>query len=473
MAATDLAGVPAGHETQRDASSTGGQVGPALAVLLAALGTSIANVALPGLARGFAAPFPTVQWVVLGYLLAVTVAIVSAGHLGDRFGHRRMLTAGLGLFAAAAALAAAAPTIGWLIAARVIQGAAAALMMALPLALLRATTPAARLGRTMGLLGTMSAIGTALGPSLGGLILAVAGWRGVFALMAVLGLAGMALLARQSDGPRVKPATGRFDGRGMAVLALTVTAYALAMTVGGALTMPTLLGLAALGLVIFWRIERHAAPPVLPLAALGLHGLGSGLTMNALVATVMMATLVVGPFYLGGGLHLSEVQAGLALSVGPVIAAISGLPSGWAVDRLGGRRAVRMGLAAMMVGSAGLALLPPALGLAGYLAAVAVLTPGYQLFLAANTTTVMCGAAPDARGMISSLVNLSRNLGLITGAAAMAAIFARASGTDDPVRAGSGALTTGMQVTFAVGVGLILIALVVSWRTDPADSRAE
>jgi MFS family permease len=134
-----------------------------VSVLLASLGTSIANVALPSLARAFGAPLQQVQWVVLAYLLAITTLVVSAGRLGDLLGRRRLLLAGIGLFTAASWLCALAPTLGWLIAARALQGAGAALMMALGMAMVGGVVPKSRSGSAMGWLGTMSAVGTALG----------------------------------------------------------------------------------------------------------------------------------------------------------------------------------------------------------------------------------------------------------------------------------------------------------------------
>src|SRR5215216_2191711 len=139
-----------------------------LSMLLSSLGTSIANVALPTLADAFNASFQNVQWIVLAYLLAITTLIVSAGRLGDMIGRRRLLLAGLALFTAASLLCGIAPTLGWLIAARAAQGLGAAVIMALTMAFVGETVPKARTGSAMGLLGTMSAIGTALGPSLGG-----------------------------------------------------------------------------------------------------------------------------------------------------------------------------------------------------------------------------------------------------------------------------------------------------------------
>src|SRR5262245_23458484 len=180
-----------------DAVVAGGEIVPAarwglvslsLSMLLSSLGTSIANVALPALADAFNASFQDVQWVVLAYLLAVTTLVVSAGRLGDMIGRRRLLLAGFLLFTAASALCGAASTLGLLIAARAAQGVGAAIMMALTMALVGETVPKDKTGSAMGLLGTMSAIGTALGPSLGGILIAGPGWRAIFLVNVPLGL---------------------------------------------------------------------------------------------------------------------------------------------------------------------------------------------------------------------------------------------------------------------------------------------
>ena len=153
--------------------------------------------------------------------------------------------------------------------------------------------------------------------------------------------------------------------------------------------------------------------------------------MSGLVSTVMMATLVVGPFYLSSALGLSTAMTGLVMSIGPVVSALSGVPAGRMVDRLQAQPVVTIGLVAMAAGCVALSVLPPIFGLAGYIAAIAVMTPGYPLFQAANNTAVMSDVKPDQRGVISGLLNLSRNLGLITGASVMGAVFAFAASVSD------------------------------------------
>ena len=173
--------------------------------------------------------------------------------------------------------------------------------------------------------------------------------------------------------------------------------------------------------------------------------------MSALVSTVMMATLVVGPFYLSRALGLDAALVGLVMSVGPLVAALTGVPAGRIVDRFGApahdhRRAHRDGGRV----ASPCRMLPATLGIAGYVAPIVVVTAGYALFQAANNTAVMTDVRPDQRGVISGMLNLSRNLGLITGASVMGAVFALASAATDITTARPEAVAAGMRITFAV-----------------------
>jgi EmrB/QacA subfamily drug resistance transporter len=438
-----------------------------LSMVLSTLGTSIANVGLPTLALAFDASFQDVQWIVLAYLLAITTLIVSVGRLGDLIGRRRLLLAGLALFTAASLLCGLAPSLWLLIAARAAQGLGAAVMMALTLAFVGETVPKARTGSAMGLLGTMSAIGTALGPSLGGILIDGLGWRSIFLVTVPLGLLALALACRHL--PADRPATNReragFDTMGTLLLALTLAAYALAMTIGrgsfGPFNLALLLA-AGCGLGLFVLVEARTPSPLIRLARFRDLQLSASLAANTLVAAVMMATLVVGPFYLARSLGLDAALVGMVLAIGPVISTLSGVPAGRIVDRLGAPAVVLVGLVAMAAGAFALCALPDVFGIAGYVAAIAVLTPGYQLFQAANNTAVMADVPADQRGVTSGLLNLSRNLGLITGASAMGAVFALAADTIDIAAARPEAVAAGMQATFVVAGLLIVVALALA-----------
>lgn len=435
-----------------------------LAILLSSLGTSIANVALPTLAQAFDATFQQVQWIVLAYLLAITTLIVSVGRLGDIVGRRRLLLAGLLLFTLASALCGIAPTLWLLIAARAAQGLGAAVMMALAMALVGETVPKAKTGRAMGLLGTMSAVGTALGPTLGGVLISALGWQAIFLVNVPLGVVALLLTYCHLPASVARPKADRpgFDSVGTLLLATTLAAYALAMTIGrgsfGTLNAALLLA-AVLGAALFVLVEARAASPLIRLAMFRDPVLSAGLITSVLVLTVAMATLVVGPFYLSRALGLSPAVVGLVMSSGPIFSALTGVPAGRIVDRLGAPFMSVAGLVAMAAGSFAFAMLPATFGIAGYVAALAILAPGYQLFQAANNTAVMMDVQPDQRGVISGLLNLSRNLGGITGASVMGAVFACASGTVEIAEAAPAAVTSGMRVTFVVAGVLIALAL--------------
>ncbi|MDQ0462590.1 MFS family permease [Caulobacter ginsengisoli] len=415
--------------------------GLALSMLTPSLDTSIANVALPSLQQAFGVPFAAVQWIVLAYLLAITSLIVGAGRLGDLVGRRRLLLGGIGLFTAASLACGLAPGLGWLVAARALQGLGAAVMLALSMAMAGETVPKARLGAAMGLLGTMSAVGTTLGPALGGMMIAGLGWRSIFLVNLPLGLLNLWLAWKALPADRPVAGRARFDTLGAALLALTLGAYALAMTGGG---WP-MLGAAGVGAALFVLSQRWSRSPLLNLAMLG--GSGSGLIMSALVSTVMMATLVVGPFHLSQTLGLAPALVGLVMSAGPLVAALTGAPAGRLVDRFGSGWMILVGLGGMAIGLLALANLPVGLGPAGYVAAIAVVTASYALFQAANNASVMRDVAADWRGVVSGMLSLSRNLGLITGASAMGAVFAAA----------------GMGAAFTVAAGLIGLALLVGF----------
>ncbi|TIM07543.1 MAG: MFS transporter, partial [Mesorhizobium sp.] len=216
----------------------------------------------------------------------------------------------------------------------------------------------------------------------------------------------------------------------------------------------------AAGLLVL--VEARVASPLIRLAAFGNTTLSASLATSALVATVMMATLVVGPFYLSRALGLDAAVVGIVMSVGPLVAALTGVPAGRIADRFGAGRMTVSGLIAMSAGCFILSVMPAISGIPGYIAPIAVITSGYALFQTANNTAVMSDIRPDQRGVISGLLNLSRNLGLITGASVMGAVFAFASEAIDIATARPDAVATGMRITFAVAATLIVVALAVA-----------
>ena len=395
------------RDTRRSAT-----VALSLAMLLASLGTSIANIALPELAHAFAAPFREVQAVVVVYLAALTVAVIIAGRLGDSRGLKPMLVAGLMLFTIASALCAMAPTLWLLVAARALQGIGAAFLMTLAMALMRQTAGEAHVGRAMGLLGTVSALGTALGPTLGGVLIPFTGWQGIFWVQVPLALVTLLLVVAKLPHELAKR---RLQAPGL------------------------------------WSALDRSLLPML--------------FANVLVAAVMMTTLVVGPFYLALAAGLGPAAVGLVMAAGPAISIVSGIPSGRLVDHWGSDRVSVVGLSLLALGAVLLAFLPGPAGVAGYLLGILALTPGYQLFQAANNTAALAKVGSEQRGTASGLLSLSRNLGLIAGASLMGAVFAWGVGTADFTQASGPAFNAGMNLTFLLAAAMMALALAITLRS--------
>lgn len=379
-----------------------------LSMLLASLGTSIVNIALPTLAEVFLLPFTQVQAVVIGYLVSLTITVVIAGRLGDRYGCKSMLIVGLVIFSLASLLCSVAPSLWILITARSFQGIGAAFLMTLAMALTRQTVSKSQLGRAMGMLGTISALGTALGPVLGGVLIALSGWQSIFGLQFIL--ASIAI----------------------------ILAWVLLPNDCIRKQIPTLSS---------WQPDQNIKP---------------NLMVNLLVASVMMTTLVIGPFYLSLGLSLDQMQVGLIMGIGPVVAILSGIPSGRLVDRWGSRYIVTIGLVFLVIGSFMLAIVPKLMGLSGYIFPIIILTSGYQLFQAANNTMTLADVPKARQGVVSGLLSLSRNMGLIIGASVMGAIFSFGVGTNQFNQATALAIIDGMQFTFLCVGALMVVGLLIS-----------
>ncbi|MFM4996575.1 MFS transporter [Aeromonas sanarellii] len=442
-----------------------GLAGLGLATLLPMLAGSMANLVLPALGPVFAVPFASLQWVLVAYLLGITCLTVVAGRLGDRLGRRRLLLCGSGVFVLASLLCALAPSIGWLIAARALQGAGAACMLVLSLAMVGQLVPPTRRGWGMGLLGTLSACGTALGPSFGGLLIDGFGWQAPFLLLLPLGLLASGCLWGGLPPDDGHPSRDGLPLPGLLALVVALLCYGLALTWGSLAGIWPGLG-ALLATTLFVRLEARSQAPLLPPGLPGDAGRRNGIVASALVASVMVVTLLIGPFYLHGVFALDMGTVGLMISGGPLLAALSGIPAGWLVDRLGSRLVVRLGLL-LMVGAVTCLVLPgSALGPLGYLLPILLLTAGYALFQTANNSAVVGGVDERSRGAVAGLLTLSRNLGQLTGAAGLGALFATLVGRPDLATAAADELVFATRVTFALTALLLVTAFWLAGRGE-------
>lgn len=432
--------------------------------IVSALGMSIPNVSLPLISDDFAVSVSATQWVSLSFLLFSSLLMVPAGRLADSVGRVKVLLIGVVVFTIGSLLAGFATSLVFLSLARAAMGAGGAAMSALPVALVRQTVSPAKTGRTMGLIGSSMAAGWALGPAVGGALSAAMGWRWVFFGLVPLGVAAFVLVVRALpiSGPTDREPV-RMDWVGSAVLTLALVSYSVGLTLrpGGAWGTAGLVAFGALSLVAFVFVELRVRNPLVNFPLLAKVSVYPGLATAFIASTIMMTFTVIPPFYLTRGLGLDPTHQGMAMAVGPTVAILSGVPAGRLVEKFGSRPIFITGLALLTVASVGFTVLPPLLGLVGFLLCAVSLTPGNQMFMASNNTNVMARAGVEHQGSVAGVLNLLRNLGSITGVAVSAALFDAAA---DRVPGPEGA-TLGLQVAFAVAALLGVIGLAIALLT--------
>lgn len=413
-------------EIKQDQFITKALLGPCISIVLAALGISAAAVVLPEISREFEGSTLDQSLVVSTYVLAVTALILPLGRAGDVYGKRNVLIAGLVIFILGVCVASFATNLAVLVASRLVQGAGAAAMMAMPMAQVREIVPKDQTGRWMGVMGTMSAIGTASGPALAGIIASNLDWRAVFWLQIPIALFALYLCLANLAKTRSKEAENRIDFKGAIALTLFLASFVLLLSdIKHDIDQSTgvFLGLTVFALISFIAIEKRSKPPLVPLHILSSRGLRVSLISNVGVSLIMMGILIVGPYYLTLGLALTTTQMGFIMSIGPITAALSGVPAGRLTEKVGAAFATTIGLLGMITATAAMTFLPYIMGLIGFIIAFMILTPSYQIFLAGLNTSVMQNTSHNDHGVTSGLVNLSRNFGFVLGASLFGIIF--------------------------------------------------
>src|SRR3954471_11292985 len=327
------------------------------AVFMASLDLFVVNIAFPDLARDFPdTSLAGLSWVLNGYAIVFAALLVPAGRFADRVGRKRCFLAGLGLFVAASAACAAAPSVELLVASRVVQAVGASLLMPTSLALLLAETPAERRAAAIGVWAAMGGIAAAAGPPIGGLLVQ-ASWRWVFLINLPVGLAAIYAGTRFLRESR-EPSTRAWpDIVGTVLLAAAIGLLALGLVKapdwgwGSAATVACLAGAAA-GLAVFvWRCAHHPAP-VIELSLLRVRSLALACTSGLLFFVAFGAMLLAAVLFMTGVWHDSVLRAGLQLAPGPFMAGVFAALTGRLVDRVGSRTLAGAGASLFALGCA-------------------------------------------------------------------------------------------------------------------------
>lgn len=432
------------------------------------LESSVVTIALPPIGRDLGLELGGLQWVMNAYLLALGALIVFGGSLGDIYGRRRVFVAGLLAFAATSLLCALAPTAEVLVGARVLQGAAAALLVPTSLAIVEASFAEEDRGRAIGAWAGWSGITSAIGPFVGGWLIDAGSWRWVFGIVVALALAAAWIGLRHLPESHAGRSAGqRPDWAGAALLGLALAGltYALVEAGGRGFGDPVVaLPSAAAGvlLVAFVLVERRAAHPMLPL------GVFRSRQFSGTNAATVANYIAIGAVFFFLSLQLQEVLGYGALAAGAasfpatlIMLALSP-QAGRLGQRIGSRLPMTVGPLVLAAGVVLLAGVDQGDGYVGsVLPGVLVVGAGMTIFVAPLTATVL-GALPSAQAGIASGVNnaAARLAQLIAGAALPAA-----AGLSATTAVGPGAFSDGYRTAMLIAAGIAVLGGLIAWAT--------
>jgi EmrB/QacA subfamily drug resistance transporter len=430
---------------------------------------SVVNVALPSMQASLEASLGTMQWVVNAYMLTLASFILLGGSAGDRFGRRRVFIVGLLGFTAASLACAVAPSAGWLIAARTVQGVAAALLTPASLAIIGAAYSGNARGPAIGTWAAAAALTTALGPPLGGWLVDTLGWRSIFLINLPVGILALALGLKLPADPGNQHAPP-LDRRGsvLAILCLGALCYGLIAlgenkTGAGALAIATAVPLAFL----FVRTEARANAPMMPLALFRNRDFSGANALTVLLYAALGGALFLLPFLLIQGQSYSALAAGAAFLP---FSAIMGLGSRWAgglVDKFGARLplVIGPGLTAAGYVALGFSAGNPSYW-TGVLPGLLLVSIGMTIAVPPLTTTVFNAAPDEKSGTASGINNAAARAGSLFAVAALGLAIG-----EDATDVGAGALTDAYRLTmWAAGMLAALSSLTAALMIAPRDA---
>jgi EmrB/QacA subfamily drug resistance transporter len=439
-----------------------------------ALDAFIVNLALPTLIQSLHTSFVTVQWVSLSYLLVLTVFVLFAGQLGDMWNKKWLFLGGLIFFTISSLLCGLAPTVGFLIGFRVLQGVGAALISALAPAIIMEVFPTQERGFALGIINGILWVGVAIGPTIGGLLISSVGWRFIFLVNVPLGIIASLIVALVVPDSACSEAKKGFDVAGGLLVAVTLTCFALGMTTVqkegiGSPTAMVMLAIAAIGFGCFLVVEAHNNSPMLDLKIFRSLQLTIGLLMRLMVAALMAGVDFILPFFLELVKHYSAQQAGLLMAVAPIFIGLMSAVAGNLSDRFGARILSLIGLMLMIFGCLAISNFDTGLTVLGYIVRIGLLALGMGTFLASNNTAIM-GAVPQERlGIASGLLSLSASLGETMGLALMGTLFsfltmasAKLAPNIDVTSAPVEALVSGVQMSFRLIAPILMVATILA-----------
>lgn len=404
-----------------------------VSIFMSTLDGSIVNIALPVISSHLHVSLSAVQWVVTAYLITISLLLLVWGKLSDIYGKKYIFAFGFILFAAGSAACGFSQSFSVLVISRIVQAVGASAMMSLSQGIVTTVFPPNQRGKALGLTGTMVAIGSLVGPSLGGVLVHIASWRAIFYINIPIGIAGAILtfVILPDVFERQEDKSFDFPGAAFYGAALLLFFLGLLFMQQGSLSPLQFAGmavLAAVSLAAFLFVEKRRRNPLIQLSIFKTREFSMGLASGCLSFIAMNSTLFFVPFYLQDVLKFSPLKAGLLISFYPLTTALFAPLSGWLSDKITYRP---LTVAGMLVSTAALlvmAALKTTSGESHIVLSLIMLGAGMAIFQSPNNSSVM-GSVPSRQLGIAGGINaLARNVGMVSGTSFSVLIFALVTG---------------------------------------------
>lgn len=441
-----------------------------IALFMTALDNLVVGVALPSIRVDLGGSLESLEWTVNAYTLTFAVLLITGAALGDRFGRRRMFLVGLGVFTVASALAAVAPTIEGLIAARALQGLGAAIVLPLTLTLLSEAVAPERRGLALGIWAGVSGLGVALGPFVGGAVIEGLAWQWIFWLNVPIGLVLLPLAARhltESHGPANRLdlpglvlAGGGLFGLTFGIVRATAlgwTSPTVTVSIGG--------GVALLAAFVWW--ESRAAAPMLPLRFFRSRAFAASNGVSFAMFFGVFGSIFLLSQFFQTAQGYSPFEAGLRTlpwtGMPMLVAPIAGLLS----DRIGSRPLMVAGLALQSIALFWLAAISsPDTPYASLVAPFMVAGTGMALVFAPSANAVLGSVRPEEAGQASGATNAIREFGGVMGVAVLATVFSAHGSYATPQ-----AFSDGVVAALPIGAAVLALGAVIALFVPGLRSR--
>ncbi|MBV7272951.1 MFS transporter [Clostridiaceae bacterium UIB06] len=399
-----------------------------LGTLMATLDSSIVNVALPYMASELSVGLDTIQWVVTSYLIVISAFVLIFGRIADIIGKSLVYQYGFLLFTFGSLLCGISKTVGFLVISRIIQAVGAAMTMSSNQGIIAATFPQNERGRALGLSATTVAVGTMLGPPIGGIMVELFSWQSIFLINIPIGILGY--LAGRKVLPREEKRLGdtSFDMKGAVVFIIFIVSLFWAMLSGEKLGWSNHLifssaAISLISMVLFYFIEKNTTRPMLEFSMFENKLFDLSIFCAFVSFVAIFCNNIIQPFYLEYIMNINPAKAGMLMMIFPISAGSIAPVSGYLSDKIGSEILTILGLFFTTTGLILVGFLNTNSTYFDIVIRVAILGLGNGLFQSPNNAIVMSLVPRDKLGIAGSINALVRNMGMVFGIAFSVALL--------------------------------------------------